>query len=521
VNRFPEVLRGAVSTIGERLSEAVSQSERTILLGTVLLASAVSAVTGFVLTQYYSVDVLSSLGSLPGDCFFDWSTQIGRHCFSDYADEVALGMMPNPWVPYTPYLHSSVEMAHNTYPAAAMAPHMIFGLLGKWLHAPRLGLLAYLLALTIACLTPSVWAARGTRGLERVVVFVALGAAAIPAWATIDRGNSVGFVVPIALVFLVAVCRRRWGLAAVMVMLAAMVKPHFAVLAVVFFAARQWRLGTLAAAGVLISNVGMYLLWPRYFPETIAQSIRNIMFDFGSYQNLVDPFNISFGRGLLWIPDYFVGNVDTATGFLRVGMANGFLAGPRSQIGYVILLLVIVSVVALGRRIPPVMVAIALLAAASFFPAASSRYYLVFVLPVAALLVRDPDGLPGSGIFDRHETLGDRRHAVGICVSLATALSIAQIAVLVPPIQAPIAGQNGAGGIVGHTSVAFTTAALTPVLWLVVCAAIIVSYARRPAPVRIDRPPILEEQVLVPGRVLDSEDATANSSPRAAPRTDS
>ena len=45
------------------------QSERTLLLGTVLLASVVSAATGFVLTQYFSVDVLSSLLYPPDDCW--------------------------------------------------------------------------------------------------------------------------------------------------------------------------------------------------------------------------------------------------------------------------------------------------------------------------------------------------------------------------------------------------------------------------------------------------------------------
>ena len=34
------------------------------------------------------------------------------------------------------------------------------------------------------------------------------------------------------LVFLVALCRRRWGLVAIMAVLAALVKPQFAVLAV-------------------------------------------------------------------------------------------------------------------------------------------------------------------------------------------------------------------------------------------------------------------------------------------------
>ena len=61
MNRPLEVLRGAVTAIRERLLAVTGQSERTVMLGTILLASAVSAATGYVLTQCYSVDVLSSL----------------------------------------------------------------------------------------------------------------------------------------------------------------------------------------------------------------------------------------------------------------------------------------------------------------------------------------------------------------------------------------------------------------------------------------------------------------------------
>jgi hypothetical protein len=509
VNRTPDALRGAVSAIGQRLSAVASQSERTILLGTVLLMSSVSAATGFVLTQYSSVDVLSSLVSVPEDCFLDWGTRIGRHCFSDYGWTVGMGMRPNPWgEPYPLFLPwYNYEPQQNGYPAAGMVPQMLFGLLGKWLHSPQLGLMGYLLALTIACLTPAVWAARGARGLERVVVFVALSAAAIPAWMTIDRGNSVGFVVPITLVFLVALRRRQWGLVAIMVILAALVKPQFAVLAVALFAARQWRLGGVSVSGVAISNLAAYLLWPRDFPGTIMQSLHN-MLAYGSlpasFQSRADIYNVAFGKGLLWIPDAITSIRKTGT----IGaVPDGFLAGPRSLIGSAVLVLVVVSVVALGRRIPPVMIGFTLLATASLFPAVSARYYLVFVLPVAALLTRDPDGPPGAGILDRLKTLGDHRHAVGFCVSLATALSIAQIALLVPATPAPIAGQMGAVGVVGYRNVVATTVALAPLLWLIACAAIIVSYARRPTP---------SPDIHRWAHVEDPQDTVDHRSPRTA-----
>jgi hypothetical protein len=442
------------------------QSERTLLLGAVLLVSVVSAATSFVLIQYYSVDVLSSLTYVPEDCWLDWGMNIGRHCFADYAFPANATLQPNPWTHTLP-----PGWNDNAYPAAGMVPLMIFAHLGAWLGAPRLGLLGYLSALTLAVLSPAFWAARGARGLERIVVFVACGALAIPAWMDVDRGNTTGFVVPIALVFLVALCRRRWGLVAVMAVLAALVKPQFAVLGVALFAARQWRLGGITVAGVVVSNLAAYLLWPRDFPGTIVQSIRYAL-AYGNFFAMVSDQNVSFGKGVLFLPDEINRRV---LGYVPYDL----LTAPRSLFGFGVLVLVVVAVVALGCRVPPVMVGIVLLASASLFPSLVYRYYLVFALPIAALVLRDPDGPTGSGIFDR---LGDRRRAVGVCVSLATALSIAYVP-LAMPYEEPIAGQTGdlrGGG--QSTHVVDTTVLLTPLLWLIACAAIIVSYTRRPAP---------------------------------------
>ena len=263
-----------------------------------------------------------------------------------------------------------------------------------------------LIVLTIAVLTPAVWAARGARGLERVVVFVACGAGAVPAWMVFDRGNSVGLLAPVALVFLVALCRRRWRLVAVMVVMAALVKPQFAVLPVALFAARQWRLGAGAVIGVAVTNLAAYLLWPRHFPDTIGQSIHNAI-NYSSLEPISSPFaasqayNVSFASGLM----YSVRKAAAAVG--GDGIPGGLVNRVGSLVGYAILVVVVVSVLTLGRRIDPVMAGIALLATASLFPALSYRYYLVFVLPVAALVARDPDGPPG-----RESSTGSLRSAI-------------------------------------------------------------------------------------------------------------
>ena len=485
VKRPIEMLEGAVWALRNQISAVANQPERTLLLGTVLLVSAVSAVVGYVLTQYYSVDVLSSLVSNPEDCIINWGPHFGSHCFSDYNLPVSWGMRPNPWAPYPLFWPPDYQPAHPNYPAAAMVPQLIFGLLAKWLSAPQLGLLGYLLALTIAVLTPAVWAARGARGLERIVVFVTCGASAIPAWMVLDRANSVALLAPVGLGFLVALCRQRWGLVAIMVVLATLIKPQFAVLAVVLFAARQWRMGGVAIAGAVTSSLAAYLLWPRDFPATIAQSIHSTL-NYGSPQLAVGFRNVSFGRALMLIPD-------GVKAFQSGGkIPDGFLAGPRSFAGYAVLVVIVAAVLALGPRIPRVLTGIMLLAGATLFPALVFHYYLVFVLPVAALVVRDPDGPPGAGIFHQLATHGGRRRAVGICVSLAVALSITQVALpgrpLPEPIYGQILGQPGVIGVIGTRPLVSTTVFLVPIVWLIACAAIIVSYARRPASLdRTDR----------------------------------
>lgn len=473
MNRPLELLLGVPTAIRECIRSIVGQSDRTIMLGTILLALAVSGLTGFVLTQYFAIDVLSSLLAFPyADCHLDWGTTIGRHCFSDYALEVMFGMRANPWEPFSVAVGAdATQMMYNSYPAAGTIPAVIFGLLGKVIGAPLVGLLGYLVAMAIAVLSPAVWAARGARGLERIVVFVACGAMAVPVWSVLDRGNSVGFVVPVVLAFLIGLCRHRWGLVAAMVVLAALVKPQFVILAAVLFVARQWRLGGVAIGGAIVTNLAAYLLWPQDFPRTVMQSINAVLGYGADSVAAVATSNVSFSRSLLLAPDILM--------FLQTGgrMPEGYLAGPRSLIGYVILVVVVVALLALGRRIPPVIAGITLLVTASLFPMVSMSYYLVFVLPVAALIARDPDGGPGSGIFDRLAILTHRRRAVGFFVSVSTALTIVTIALPSPPMQVLLYQQDGPP--ISAMTV-LTTATLVPMLWLVTIAITIFSYARTP-----------------------------------------
>jgi hypothetical protein len=434
------------------------QSERTLILGAILLLSSASAVLVFVLGEYFGADPSSSLIFLPDDCYPSMHPIAGQHCFSDYGWSIHHGMRANPW-DSAPLHWRDV----NDYTAAALLPPMIFAVISSWLHAPAAGLIAYLIAMAAAVLYPAFWAARGARGLERVVVFVACGVAAIPGWAAIDRGNAIGFLVPIGLVFLVALCRQRWGVVAIAVILAALLKPQFILLALVFFGARRWREGSSAVAGAVLANVAAYGFWPKEFPAAMIMSVTNALGHGARIDGNPDgaQLDVSFRHGILAIPEYF------ATGTVDGRLAAEVLARPWSMVGYAVLIAVALSILILGRRIPPVLAGVALLSAVSLFPTVTYRYYLVFAIPIVALVVRDPDGAPGRGIFDRPGAIGGRRRAVFLLIAAAAAVGVAQVPI-------PLPADYGRGLVP-------TSALLAPLLWLIACMAIVVSYARTPA----------------------------------------
>jgi hypothetical protein len=437
------------------------QSERTLILGAILLLSSAAAVLVFVLEKYYLADPSSSIIFEPDDCYPSLQAVAGQHCFSDYGWSIHHGMRANPW-DYAP-LHPGDA---NDYTAAALLPPMMFAVISGWLHVPSAGLIVYLIAMAVAVLYPAFWAARGARGLERVVVFVACGVAAIPGWAAIDRGNAIGFFVPIGLVFLVALCRQLWGVVAIAVVLAALLKPQFILLALVLFAARRWREGIGAVAGAGLLNVAAYGFWPQQFPATMLESVTNALGHGVRIDGIIEgqQLNVSFRRGLLAIPEFFAtGSVDGRLG----------ADGPWSLAGYAVLIAVALGILILGRRIPPVLAGVALLCAVSLFPDVTYRYYLVFAIPVVALVIRDPDGAPGRGIFDRPGAIGGRRRAVFLLITAAAAVSVAHV-----PIPLP---SDYGGGLMGGALMPTSGSVLAPLLWLIACMAIVVSYARSAA----------------------------------------
>lgn len=106
-------LQDSISAARQQLSALIGQSERTILLGTVLLASAISAVTGFILTQsaHEWASVLS--GEPTNNTLYFWDGLIEYLRFPFL--KTILPRHNQPWHDSMAHLRDFIER-HTSYP---------------------------------------------------------------------------------------------------------------------------------------------------------------------------------------------------------------------------------------------------------------------------------------------------------------------------------------------------------------------------------------------------------------------
>jgi hypothetical protein len=442
----------------------VAYSPSGFLFGSVIVLAALSALSAFILIHYYNKDVFSSLTYLANDtwCTIGQGQGLGVHCFGDYASVVLSTAQQNPWL--------AAEGHISNYPASGMLPQWFFGAIGYLFNSHRVGLFLYLIVLAVALTAPAIWASKGKTPTMRMITIGLFGLFATPAIMTLERGNSIGFVVPALLAYLVALRRERYTIVVVATIIASLVKPQFILLVLVLIILRKWKYALITLGGALVANVLAYLVWPRDFPASLFQSADAIL-NYGGGVSLADQFpsNISLAKGLYWI--------ELWTRFL-IGRPNphSWTAQNPMLASVVVLAVVIVTLIILGRRIPSHIAAIVLMACTSLFVGTSWSYYLVFALPIAAIMLRDPR----SGVLDRYRWRGalddltgsiPKKIAVGI-TAVAVAATLMQIAL---PIGATIPGTPPAD--FAQATVLHTTVDFVPALWLLAVFVILLAWA--------------------------------------------
>ena len=317
--------------------------------------------------SYLGIDTYSSR-SFPGaDGWCEAASQgLGSHCWGDYYYVIFLVFsQTNPWFEHV-----------NPYPAASLIPFMVAHLLGSVTGFAQAGLIIFLGSMTLL-IGWSVWFA--TKGMEmepRLVLFATVTLFSPPLTNTLDRGNSVGFIVPL-LVWLYWALRNQsqnHGLWAIVLL--TVIKPHFAVLLFLYLLRGQFK---TVIKGVLLGGAihvfAFLVVAGDRFPINIYDWLSRLI----AYQDYTSvasgwPQNISFAQSLYSFADLFKGQQNSSY-VLESLAANQGLIGP------IVLIAVLVVITIFRATLTDVQVGIILTSLIVMTSSTSWYYYAIFAIP--------------------------------------------------------------------------------------------------------------------------------------------
>ena len=345
------------------------------LLSLSLFGFALSFAAVLILGSYYGQPITQALSYEVDDLNCDTEVQgVGRHCFSDY-------QLPNI------YLDEPNLWEEMQYSPTALIPHIFANETSK-IFGERVILVIYLTLLAGALMTPSFLVSKNvTRNSRRFIPMLLIGVATIPFIFTVDRGNSVGFVVPLLVVFAFRLREEPdWTVTAAIIGAAA-IRPQFALLAIGLIAFGQLRQFATTAVGSVLINVAPFLLVRGNIKENITNWFANIL-DYQEYSsfNKIYPVKLSIAQTLFNIFD-----VTNNQG------GKEFVEQQTSMISIAALLTICVLVFTFRTKMSPPLAIVISLISPTLLTSSSFGYYSIFVLVIAARVCLFDD-------FNEHST---------------------------------------------------------------------------------------------------------------------
>ena len=336
----------------------------------------------WIVGSYLGVDVYSSRSFYSADGWCDSVSQgLGSHCWGDYYYPVFLAIsQPNPWLDYS-----------NPYPAANLIPFMIAHILGSITGLAHAGLVIFLGTMTLL-IGWSVWVATKGMTLEpRLILFTTLTLFAPPLIATLDRGNSVGFIIPLLVWLYSAVRNQSENQGLLAIVLLTVIKPHFAVLLFLYLLRGQFK--TLIKGvflGGSIHVLAFLVVAGDRFPMNIYDSLARMV----AYQNYTSvengwPQNISFAQSLYSFAYFFRGEQKST-------VVLDFFAANQGLIGPIVLLTVLLTITLFRSKLTNVQVSIILTSLIVMTSSTTYYYYAIFAVP--ALLAVTQMKQDGRGV---------------------------------------------------------------------------------------------------------------------------
>lgn len=421
-------------TDGSLEGPSTTWSSRFLTLGG--FASVIGMGSLWVFASYYGLRPSELFSFLVQDGWCDPTLEgFGQHCFGDHAITRAYLNTGSIWGPGAP--------VPSPYPPLAMAIHIGVDSFGRIFGGQRASTILFLLLALLAISIPAVWASWRRPWPEKALVFIVLGPAALPALIVMDRAQLTAFLVPLALAFAVSISRERYVLAAAFCTVSATIKPQFILLALVFLALGKVRMLVLNVLLFALALAMSFLLWP-------GNRLLNLQHWFGNvagYSNYAGGTNeyppnmslLQFGRTIL-------------AGLRSVGSGHVAMTESWLESHYSGVLLIVLTAIALMfwlRRSPTLnpLALLTVLLLPGMAVGTSFAYYSAVLLPIAALVVRNPSGsatVSQSGLLD----VLARRHGIGkfrawaaiiLVTTFLTPVAIPSTYLHIGPIEQPVA----------------------------------------------------------------------------------
>jgi hypothetical protein len=347
--------------------------DRLLTILTILVGISFLAI--LVLGSYFDRPITQALSFDIEDGQCEPSTQgVGVHCFGDY-------QLPNI------YLNEPNLWEEMQYSPTALIPHILANETSK-IFGERTILVIYLALLACALMTPSFLVTRkSARNGRRYIPLLLIGVATIPFIFTVDRGNSVGFVVPLLVVFAFRLREKPdWTVTAAIIGAAA-IRPQFALLAIGLIAFGQLRQFATTAVGSILINIAPFLLVRGNIKENISNWFANIL-DYQEYSsfNEIYPVKLSISQTLFNIFD-----------FTNNQGGKEFVEQQTSLISIAALLTICVLVFTIRKKMSPPLAIVISLISPTLLTSSSFGYYSIFVLVIAARVCLFDD-------FNKHST---------------------------------------------------------------------------------------------------------------------
>jgi hypothetical protein len=329
----------------------------------------VAIVAMWVLSSYFGVDVAGSI-SFPGaDGWCDTATVgLGVHCFGDFSAIRFDSLFAAP---------NAVEAV---YPLSTRLVRLPFFLIDR-VAGFQTALVAYVVVSGVCILAPLFWAVKEARWSLKPVVVVAVGVGTAPFLFLMDRGNIIALIVPALFFALLGLVRDRPWMVAIAVIVASSVKPQFALLGFALLALRHWWPALVSLGG----SIAIVILPFGLLGQGAVGGVSGWLHAASGWAKGHDlstgwPTNASFPRVI-----YLLGHLGDA-GNLKEAAAHDELIA--TIVAAVVCGLVTLVLLVAGRGLPPLALGIGFTTMASLAVPVSYGYYLVFAIPVVAIVFR-------------------------------------------------------------------------------------------------------------------------------------